>query len=196
MVFLFWSRAFTSLWIQPLLLWLLLGLFIKVSGFPSKHRAGFSLSAFLTTGTDMTAFGECSVSRGSTCNPRAEAFEDWDVVGCALFFLLWQTFQEAASPAACDPKGMCCHFSHVQSCDPMDCRSPGFSVHGILQTRTLAWGVTSFSRGSSPPGHRTWVSSGFCTGRRILYHGITWEALKREWNRAAYPRRTSSRNEI
>ena len=114
MVFLFWSRVFTSLWIQPLLLWLLLGLFINVSGFPSKHRAGFSLLAFVTTGMDMTAFGKCSVSRGSMCNPRAEAFEDWDVVGCVLFFLLWQTFQEVASPAACNPKRMCCHFSHVQ----------------------------------------------------------------------------------
>ena len=24
-------------------------------------------------------------------------------------------------------------------CDPMDCSLPGFSVHGILQTRTLEW---------------------------------------------------------
>ena len=24
-------------------------------------------------------------------------------------------------------------------CDPMDCSSPGFSVHGILQARILAW---------------------------------------------------------
>ena len=30
-------------------------------------------------------------------------------------------------------------FSHVQLCDPMDCSLPGFSVHGILQARTLEW---------------------------------------------------------
>ena len=24
-------------------------------------------------------------------------------------------------------------------CDPMDCSLPGFSVHGILQARTLEW---------------------------------------------------------
>ena len=24
-------------------------------------------------------------------------------------------------------------------CDPMDCRLPGFSIHGILQARTLEW---------------------------------------------------------
>jgi len=30
-------------------------------------------------------------------------------------------------------------------CDPMDCSLPGFSVHGILQARTLEWVVISFS---------------------------------------------------
>ena len=30
-------------------------------------------------------------------------------------------------------------------CDPMDCSLPGFSVHGILQARTLKWVVISFS---------------------------------------------------
>ena len=31
-------------------------------------------------------------------------------------------------------------------CDPMDCSPPGFSVHGILQARTLEWVAISFSR--------------------------------------------------
>ena len=30
-------------------------------------------------------------------------------------------------------------------CDPMDCNPPGFSVHGILQARTLEWVAISFS---------------------------------------------------
>ena len=30
-------------------------------------------------------------------------------------------------------------------CDPMDCSPPGFSVHGILQARTLEWDAISFS---------------------------------------------------
>ena len=30
-------------------------------------------------------------------------------------------------------------------CDPMDCSLPGFSVHGILQARTLEWVAISFS---------------------------------------------------
>ena len=30
-------------------------------------------------------------------------------------------------------------------CDPRDCSPPGFSVHGILQARTLEWVAISFS---------------------------------------------------
>ena len=30
-------------------------------------------------------------------------------------------------------------------CDPMDCSLPGFSIHGILQARTLEWVTISFS---------------------------------------------------
>ena len=30
-------------------------------------------------------------------------------------------------------------------CDPMDCRLPGSSVHGILQARVLEWGAIAFS---------------------------------------------------
>ena len=43
-------------------------------------------------------------------------------------------------------------------CNPMDCSPPGFSVHGILQARILEWVAIPFSRGSSWPRDRTWVS--------------------------------------
>ena len=45
-----------------------------------------------------------------------------------------------------------------QSCltlGPLDCGSPGSSVRGILQARTLEWGAMPFSRGSSQPRDRT-----------------------------------------
>ena len=42
--------------------------------------------------------------------------------------------------------------------DPMDCRPPGSSIHGIFQARILEWIVTSFSRGSSQPRDQTRVS--------------------------------------
>ena len=43
-------------------------------------------------------------------------------------------------------------------CDPVDCSSPGSSIHGILQARILEWVAISFSRGSFQPRDRTWVS--------------------------------------
>ena len=50
-------------------------------------------------------------------------------------------------------------------CDPMDCSLPRSSVHGIFQARVLEWVTTSFSRGSSQPKDRTWVSR--IVGRRF-----------------------------
>ena len=35
--------------------------------------------------------------------------------------------------------------THAQSCNPMDCSSPGSSVHGLYQARTLEWVAISFS---------------------------------------------------
>ena len=43
----------------------------------------------------------------------------------------------------------------TQSCltrDLVDCRSPGSSVHGIFQARTLEWVAISFFRGLPKPG--------------------------------------------
>ena len=48
-------------------------------------------------------------------------------------------------------------------CDPMDCTTPGSSVHGILQARILEWVVIHFSRGSSQPRDQIQVSH--ITGR-------------------------------
>ena len=55
--------------------------------------------------------------------------------------------------------------NRVQLCDPMDCSLPCSSIHGIFQTRVLEWVAISFSRGSSQPRDRTWVSC--IVGRRF-----------------------------
>ena len=47
--------------------------------------------------------------------------------------------------------------------DPMDYSSTGSSVHGISQARIVKWVAIPFSRGSSWPRDRTWVSC--ITGR-------------------------------
>ena len=44
------------------------------------------------------------------------------------------------------------------SCDSMDCRPPGSSVHGIFQVRKLEWVALFFSRGSSQPRDPTRIS--------------------------------------
>ena len=43
-------------------------------------------------------------------------------------------------------------------CSSVDCSPPGSSIHGILQARILEWVAISFSRRSSWPRDRTWVS--------------------------------------
>ena len=55
-------------------------------------------------------------------------------------------------------------------CDPVDCRPPISSVHGILQARILERITMSFSRGSSRPRDQTHISCISCIGRQILYH--------------------------
>ena len=51
---------------------------------------------------------------------------------------------------------MLSHFSHVQLL--MTPRTPGSSVHGILQAGILEWVAISLSRGSSPLRDRTCIS--------------------------------------
>ena len=59
------------------------------------------------------------------------------------------------------------------SCHPMGCGLPGFSVHGILQAIILEWVAISFSRGSSRPRNQTQVS---CIAGRFFTSWATREA--------------------
>ena len=64
----------------------------------------------------------------------------------------------------------------------MDCSPPGSSVHRIFQAKILECVAISFSRGSSRPRDWTCIS---CTGRQVLYHWATGEALPQlilTWN--------------
>ena len=58
----------------------------------------------------------------------------------------------------------------AQLCPPlsnsMDCSPPGSSVHGTLQAGILEWIAIPFSRGSSQPRDRIWVSH--IAGRFLL----------------------------
>ena len=68
-------------------------------------------------------------------------------------------------------------------CNPIDCRPPGSSVHGISQARILEWVAISFSRGSSWSRDWTHVACVSCSsfvGRLILYHKCHLGSLYRD----------------
>ena len=60
---------------------------------------------------------------------------------------------------------------------PMDCSPSGSSVHRIFQAGILEQVANFFSRRSSQSRDQTHVSCISNTGRRILSHCTTWEAL-------------------
>ena len=65
-------------------------------------------------------------------------------MGCKFEFLAhkWQGYKVA--PSVFSVTQLC-----PVLCNPMDCSSPGSSVHGIFQARILEWVAISSSRGSS-----------------------------------------------
>ena len=83
------------------------------------------------------------------------------------------------------PKCECCCLVSklcLTLCNLMECSLPGSSVHWISQARILDLAAISFSRGSSWLKGWTYVFCGSCTGRWILYHWATWEALLIDWS--------------
>ena len=62
-------------------------------------------------------------------------------------------------------------------CNPMNCRLPGSSVHGISQVKTLEWVAIFFSRGSSQLRDQTQVCCVSCIVGRFL----TAEPLGKAW---------------
>ena len=92
----------------------------------------------------------------------------------------WGTssFSVKGPPAKRAPSHLAVQVLVVQSCptlcDPMDCSSPGSSVHGIFQARILEWVAISYSRGSSPPRDWTQVS---CVAGQVFTVWATREAL-------------------
>ena len=61
--------------------------------------------------------------------------------------------------------------------DPLDCSSPGFSVHGLLQARILEWFALSCSRGSSKPRNRTTFPVSLALAGRFFTCWATGEAF-------------------
>ena len=74
---------------------------------------------------------------------------------CSIFLMNKDWFQWQNKASAQMQR---CSRSRPTLCDPMDCISPGPSVHEIFQARILQWVAISFSKKSSHHRNWTWVS--------------------------------------
>ena len=87
-------------------------------------------------------------------------FHNWQTLSCEarLTLVTSDATQENGLKAE---EGMLLAQLCLTLCNPLDCSPPGSSALsiGILQARILEWVATSFSRGSSQPRDRSWVSS-------------------------------------
>ena len=75
---------------------------------------------------------------------------------------------------------LCCYLVaqfFVTLCDPLDCRPPDSSLHGIFEARVLEWVANSFSRGSFWPRDRIRISYVSRIAGRFFTH---W-ALEEVW---------------
>ena len=110
-------------------------------------------------------------------------FAEWQMqMTLAKGVWLKQHRQESQFEWAEEADKKCCCYLLVTKlcltlCNPMDCSLPGSSILGIFQARVLGWVAISSSRKSSWPRDRTCISCGSRTGRHILDHCGTWEAL-------------------
>ena len=84
---------------------------------------------------------------------KARSLNHW----IAREFSKFDTFEESSLSIYCAPAQ-----SSLTLCNPMDCSSPGSSVHGIFQTRILECLAMPSSRGSSQP--RDWTHVSCITG--------------------------------
>ena len=77
--------------------------------------------------------------------PSFMPIASWNLINCLHSISCWKL--KLLVPQSC-----------LTLCNPMDCKPPSPSVHGILQPRVLEWVAIAFSRGSSPPRERTQAS--------------------------------------
>ena len=116
---------------------------------------------------------ECPVSTGFFCFSSLPKVDDGT---------LWPWWLHETIPIINLYLSICvcvcvCVCPHVQLlwlfCDPMDCSSPGSSVHGSLQQEYWS-GLPCPPPGDLPDPDQTQVS---CTDKQILFHWATWKAL-------------------
>ena len=68
-------------------------------------------------------------------------------------------------------------------CNPVDCRPPSFSVHGILQARILEWGCHALLQGIFLTQGSNQCLLHLLHCRWILYHWATSETHQPQWKK-------------
>ena len=161
--------------------WSRLDMWLKLSqteSFPGSFTVDFGEKTPLEVVSTGASSGPSEACGGPV--PR-----EWDFSGLGTLFLLWkwrsptlshkivhQSITHARWFLSSFPVNSgftsSCVCMHAQLCptvcDPMDCRTPGSSVYGMLQARILEWVAIPFSRGSSWPRDSTrvsWIAGGF-----------------------------------
>ena len=137
-------------------------LFSPVTPPPSVAEIPWVPGSLGTMGAVMGTCRFCRGPGGRRSSPLGLGFEDgvvwqspkpgvWGNVPPVLHLLSPRNIT-CTQPAVRAPglASLCTQTSVLPSCptlcDPTDCRPPGFSVHGILQVRTLEWVAISFSK--------------------------------------------------
>ena len=132
--------------------------FKKYSDFLMNHFGGCLCTVFTRNGLLFAYFAFVSIVVNNT-GWRALRMGQikllfWIPVLLLYLVILWPLVSEL-SFLYHDPRDNCVHVLVTQLCltlrDPIDCRPPGSSVHGILPARILEWVAIPFSGGSSWP---------------------------------------------
>ena len=85
---------------------------------------------------------------------------------CFLSLAYWVTLSPSTPPPLKSVSLSVSHSVMPTRWDPMDCSTPGSSVHEISQARILEWVAISFSRGTFPTER---LNPGLPYCRQILY---------------------------
>ena len=105
---------------------------------------------------------------------------------CQIYSLIGKIFIGSLLNARKCSRLLCACAKSLQSfltlCDPIDWSPLDSSVHGILQAKILEWVTVTFSRGSSQPGDRTYISYVSWIDRQILYYRRHLGSPKLLWN--------------
>ena len=128
----------------------------------------WGLSPWLTDGCSLSVFGYSCLSR-HMCLWCLSVYPDLLFLDYQLDFMGAHLDGLIAAVATYAAKS---HQLHLTLCDPMDCSSPGSSVHGTLQARILKWVTMPSSSGSSQPRGWTYISYISCVGKQVLYYWL------------------------